>query len=215
MQHVESLWTHGQTAAAAANTAAAAAIANFFAQHPFMLCSFTAMPHIEGAALDKIKHLVDFILENIADALFCFAVLFPCTYTLWCTQFKWYPICILTISFTHQYSIDRSRSMSETCGVAIFSCLLRRGPLYLQINVTAERKHVIVTFSLVIHDQGALSLFYFLFAGRFTYAGILCAPSAAACRMESDSGAPHGGEPAVRWKTYTLICFLRILNKDI
>lgn len=32
------------------------------------------------------------------------------------------------------------------------------GPLYLQINVTAERKHVTVTFSLVIHDQ---ELFYF------------------------------------------------------
>lgn len=35
------------------------------------------------------------------------------------------------------------------------------GPLYLQINVTAERKHVTVTFSLVIHDQ---QLFDFLFS---------------------------------------------------
>lgn len=152
------------------------------------------MSHREAAALEKIKHLVDFILENIDEAFFFFcSVLFPCTYT----QFKWYPICILTISFTHQYSIDRSQSMSETSGLLLF--LAARwdvGPLYLQINVTAERKHVTVTFSLVIHDQELFNFFYFLFAGRFSYAGILCASSAAACRMGSDSGAPHGGEPA-------------------
>lgn len=87
-----------------------------------------------------------------------FAVLFPCTYTL----FKWYPIWIQTIPFTHWSIIDCSRSMNETSGPLLYLAACRDlGPLYLQINVTAERKHVTVTFSLVIHD---FKLSFFLFS---------------------------------------------------
>lgn len=152
--------------------------------------------HIEKLLLWRKSNIWLILFWKILMTLFfCSAVLFPCTYTLWCTQFKWYPICILTISFTHRYSIDRSQSMSETSGLLLFlAAHWDMGPLYLQINVTAERKHVTVTFSLVIHDQ---ELFYFLFS--LCWALQLCWNSSRFIGRRLQDGIRLWG--ATRWRT--------------